>query len=200
MGVYNMAVDIYSKTAWVNGTAPSLSKTQLDHIETGIKNNNTAIISLQSVQVECENYASEALASKIASASSATASASSALSSLAEANRAESIVDDAITSAVSASISASTSASLIAIQPSVDASEASATASEASASNAFISESNADLSETACLNYKNIMQDAIDTNIPTFSFNPLNGHLEYTGGTINFSLNTEKHLLWEVQL
>jgi hypothetical protein len=196
MGVYNMAVDIYSKTTWSNGTAPSLSKTQLDHIETGIKNNNTAIISLQSVQVECENYASEALASKIASASSATASASSALSSLAEANRAKSIVDDAITSAVSAS----TSASLIAIQPSVDASEASATASALSASNAFVSESNADLSETACLNYKNIMNDAINANIPTFSFNPLNGHLEYTGGTINFSLNTEKHLLWEVQL
>src|SRR5574344_2103854 len=186
MGVYNMAVDIYSKTAWSNGTAPSLSKTQLDHIETGIKNNNTAIISLQSVQVECENYASEAETSKIASANSA-------LSSLTEANRARSIVDNAITSAVSAS----TSASLNAIQPSVEASEASATASALSASNAFVSESNADLSETACLNYKNIMNDAINANIPTFSLNPLNGHLEYTGGTINFSLNTEKHLLWE---
>lgn len=196
MGVYSMAVDIYSKTAWANNTSPSLSASNLNHMEDGIKKNNDAIISLQSIQVVCENYASEAETSKIASSNSASAS-------LAEANRAKSIVDDAITSAVSAS----TSASLIAIQPSVDASEASAIASEASAiasalsaSNAFVSESNADLSETACLNYKNIMDDAINANIPTFSFNPLNGHLEYTGGTINFSLNTEKHLLWEVQL
>lgn len=191
-----MAVDIYSKTLWTNNTSPSLSAPNLNHMEDGIKKNNDAIISLQSVQAECENYASEAETSKIASANSASASASSALSSLAEANRAESIVDNAIASAVSAS----TSASLSAIQPSVDESEASATASALSASNAFISESNADLSEAACLNYKNIMDDAINTNIPTFSLNPLNGHLEYAGGTINFSLNTEKHLLWEVQV
>lgn len=90
-----MAVDIYSKTVWNNGTSPSLSKTQLDHIEDGIKNNNTAIISLQSVQAECENYASEALSSKISSASSATASASSALSALASANTAKSEADRA---------------------------------------------------------------------------------------------------------
>jgi hypothetical protein len=96
MGVYNMVVDIYSKTVWNNGTAPSLSKAQLDHIETGIKNNNTAIISLQSVQAECENYASEALASKIASASSATASASSALSALVSANTAKTEADRAV--------------------------------------------------------------------------------------------------------
>jgi hypothetical protein len=96
MGVYNMVVDIYSKTVWNNGTAPSLSKAQLDHIETGIKNNNTAIVSLQSVQVECENYASEALASKIASASSATASASSALSALVSANTAKTEADRAV--------------------------------------------------------------------------------------------------------
>lgn len=62
------------------------------------------------------------------------------------------------------------------------------------------SATSASQSATACENYKNIMQDAIDTNIPTFTINYANGHLLYTGGTIVFTLNSEKHLLWEVQV
>lgn len=196
MGVYKMAINVYSKTVWADGTAPSLSKTQLDHIETGIKDVNTAVIALQSVQSECELYASDASDDADASATSASQSLASAGLSQTYANNSSNSADRAQTvvdGAISASVSASVSASIIAIQPSV-------TASATSASNAYISESNTDLSETACLNYKNIMDDAISTNIPSFTFNPTTGHLAYTGGTINFSLNTEKHLLWEVQL
>lgn len=184
-----MSLATYTPTTWVNNTAPELAAGNLNHNEQGLKAVTDEVKVLGSVLVECEVYADNAQTSATNSASSASASATSATNSSNSADRAETVVDGAI----SASVSASVSASIIAIQPSV-------TACETSASNAYISELNADLSETACLNYKNIMDDAISTNIPSFTFNPTTGHLAYTGGTINFSLNTEKHLLWEVQL
>ena len=43
------------------------------------------------------------------------------------------------------------------------------------------------------------IEDAIDTNVPSFNLNLETGHMEYTGGRFEFKMNTDTgHLEWEV--
>lgn len=49
-------------------------------------------------------------------------------------------------------------------------------------------------------NCKEMVDNAVKKNIPSFSFNFQTGHLEYTGGTISFALDQNKHLSWEVSV
>lgn len=45
------------------------------------------------------------------------------------------------------------------------------------------------------------IQDAVDSNIPSFTINFDTGHLEYTGGSIDFAVNQNTgHLEWEVAI